>query len=140
MSEEAKVGICSALNHEKLSAEALKHLARNSKFPPRTLTKAFIAKDSKLRNLLHENYHLKTISSIGSLTMETKGGKELHGKRILLHAKKTTKFSEDLQEMDWKAMELDKACGVLQSMTADIVKSRISITGHARYLPKICSK
>lgn len=147
--EEAKViHFFSVLNLEKLSAEVLKHLAQNSKFPPRTLMKAFIGQNSRLRNLLHEIYCLKTSSTTDSLLCRTskesdEAGKEPDVKQILLHAKKTPdQFNADLQGMDWNAMELQKVCGPVlwHSKIADAMKSRTSISSHARHFPKICSE
>jgi hypothetical protein len=55
LGEEERASVCCALNHEKLSPEALKDLSRNSKFPSETVERALITQQSKIRRLLLEN-------------------------------------------------------------------------------------
>lgn len=62
LSEEDKISVCGALKYEKLSAESLKHLARNKKFPVRRSVKAFTARDSKVKSLAEKIYRIKSLS------------------------------------------------------------------------------
>ncbi|GLT70750.1 hypothetical protein SLA2020_428100 [Shorea laevis] len=48
--EEERVSVCCALNHEKLSPEALKDLSRNSKFPSETVERALLHKTPRSKD------------------------------------------------------------------------------------------
>jgi hypothetical protein len=128
--EEERVSVCCALNHEKLSPEALKDLCRNSKFPSETVERALITQQSKIKRSLHENL-----------------SKEKDAEQILLCNKKLHLSSDneklraaDLQGMNWKVMELEKVRGTMQTHMMSIMRSsRLPILSNARSLPKLCS-
>ncbi|GLT70738.1 hypothetical protein SLA2020_427980 [Shorea laevis] len=125
--EEERVSVCCALNHEKLSPEALKDLSRNSKFPSETVERALITQKSKIKRLLHAKF---------------KEGKD--AEQILLYNKRldlsSDKLRADLQGMHWKAIELEKVCGTMQTHMTSMMRSRLPILiSNVRSLPKLCS-
>ncbi|XWS19491.1 hypothetical protein CRYUN_Cryun31cG0020600 [Craigia yunnanensis] len=138
--EAQKMRICSALNYAKLSTDALRHLARNSKFPSRIAIQAFINQQSKLENLLEGKNHLDTFS--GSLSAE----ESINSDQILLYSKrvnlprKAEQLDVQLQGMQCRVTELEKFCGIMQTQIGNIPRTRLSSLGNnARFLPKLCS-
>ncbi|PON64826.1 NPH3 domain containing protein [Trema orientale] len=113
--EVEKMRVCMALNYEKLSAEALRHLARNSKFPSRVSVKAFMLQNSKLTSLIREIYHLKTSKDpwISDASEEIIKSVKEEDKHMLNKAKKL--IGADCQGMPLKEVELQKVCGGVQS-------------------------
>ncbi|OVA13173.1 BTB/POZ-like [Macleaya cordata] len=147
LSEEEKMKICCALNYEKLSSSACKHLAQNTKFPSRTTVQALISQQSKLNNLLQETNHL---NSRCSYTEKENGGKRDKDKeQVVLYAKKldfsteNEKLREHIQGMQWRVMELEKICRKMQTQLAKVIKSKVSSSSSsgngARSLPRLCS-
>ncbi|XP_042477912.1 BTB/POZ domain-containing protein At3g22104-like [Macadamia integrifolia] len=140
LSEEEKMKICCALDYEKLSSEALKHLARNSKFPSRTVVQALKLQYSYSNNL----------KSFGELpcSYSEKGikGKEAEkDEELMLYTRKldvlveNEKFETHLKGMEWRVKELEKVCRKMQVQMEKMMKSRLSSPSSARSLPKMCS-
>ncbi|KAM4101995.1 hypothetical protein ACB094_05G189000 [Castanea mollissima] len=129
--EEEKRSVCCALNHEKLSEEVLKDLSRNSKFPSQTVQMALITQQSMIKCSLPDTHRLLTFcdSLFCSNTKENLGKED----------SETKKLRADLQGMHWKMMGLEKVCGTMQTEMANIMRSRLSILGNARSVPKLCS-
>lgn len=147
LSEEEKMKICCTLNYDKLSSEACMHLAQNTKFPSKTTVQALISQQSKLKNLLHETNHSRSftdspcsISSNGS-----RGAKDDSQEQIVLYAGKldisadNERLRAHLQGMQWRVMELEKACRKMQTQMAKIMKSKTTSHSNAISLPKLCS-
>lgn len=147
LSEEEKMKICCTLNYDKLSSEACMHLAQNTKFPSKTTVQALISQQSKLKNLLHETNHSRSftdspcsISSNGS-----RGAKDDSQEQIVLYAGKLDISADNerlrarLQGMQWRVMELEKACRKMQTQMAKIMKSKTTSHSNAISLPKLCS-
>ena len=87
--EEVKMRLCSFVNHDKLSAEASKHLARNSNFPTRSTLKSFITQKSKLNCLIHNRLSHFEVSS--QLKFHSNAMEEQEGfDQILIYARKHT--------------------------------------------------
>ncbi|KAF8414056.1 hypothetical protein HHK36_002055 [Tetracentron sinense] len=147
LSEEEKMKVCCALNYEKLSIEACKHVAQNPKFPSRTAVQALISQQSKLKSLLQDTNHLKSFddSPCSYIEKGSKGKKEEEGEQIVLYAKKldlsmeNEKLRANLQGMQWRVMELEKVCRKMQTQMTKIMKSRPSGPSNSRSLPKLCS-
>ncbi|XVE87874.1 hypothetical protein DITRI_Ditri19aG0023500 [Diplodiscus trichospermus] len=142
--EAEKMRICSALNYAKLSTDALRQLARNSKFPSRIAIQAFINQQSKLENLLDGQKHLDTFS--GFISAEESTNEKENSDQILLYAKrvnlprKAEQLDVQLQGMQCRVTELEKFCGIMQTQIGDIPRTRLSSLGNnARFLPKLCS-
>ncbi|KAG9454286.1 hypothetical protein H6P81_007190 [Aristolochia fimbriata] len=148
LSEEDKMKISSVLKFEKLSAEACRHLAQNSKFPSRTAIQALISQQTKLKNLLQDVDPLKSVHDT-SYSFSTKSTSEkaesCDGDQVILYAKKLDLSTENenleahLQGMQWRVLELEKICRKMQVQMAKIMKSRLSSSGNPRSLPKLCS-
>ncbi|KAF5201394.1 BTB/POZ domain-containing protein [Thalictrum thalictroides] len=148
LSEEEKTIICSTLNYEKLSVEACKHLAQNSKFPATTAVQLLSSQQSKLKSLLQETSE-PIFSSELSCTyseIDNKGYKDKDFNHIVHYAKKldlsteNEKLKENLQGMQWRVMELEKVCRKMQNQMAKIINSKASTTPSTpRSLPRMCS-
>ncbi|MCL7051555.1 hypothetical protein MKW94_026712 [Papaver nudicaule] len=136
LSEEEKMKICCALNYEKLSSEACKHLAQNSKFPCRTTIKALVSQQRK---------HIKSQCNTEKENKDKLLEKEKE--QVVVYAK-TLNFptgNEDLREhlqgMQWRVMELEKICSKMQTQMAKVIKSKVtsSSSGSTKSLPWLCS-
>ncbi|PIA50852.1 hypothetical protein AQUCO_01200255v1 [Aquilegia coerulea] len=145
LSEEEKTMICSALNYEKLSLEACKHLAQNSKFPATTAVQLLSTQQSKLKSLLQETSD-PIYSSELSCTYSEKSYKDKDIGHIVHYAKnldlstENEKLKENLQGMQWRVMELEKVCRKMQNQMAKIINSKASTTPSTpRSLPRMCS-
>ncbi|KAG2712287.1 hypothetical protein I3843_04G109800 [Carya illinoinensis] len=147
LSEEEKLKICCALNYEKLSADVCIHLAQNIKFPAKTAVQVLISQQCQLKSLLYgtNNYRAYTDRLCTSTEVRSKGMKDEANGQVELYEGKLdvssdcSKLRAQLQGMQWRVMELEKACRKMQTQTAKIIKSRVSRHGHTRSLPRLCS-
>lgn len=132
--EQEKLTIFCALNYKKLSAQSLKQVSKNSKFPSRRAVEAFKTQQSKLRSLLQEVYYVRTKDEkeeIESVLHDTKG-------LDLDLPTEAQKLRADLQRMHSKALELGKVFGTMQIQVTNVIKSRLPFRGtNIRYLPKL---
>ncbi|KAK2644278.1 hypothetical protein Ddye_019473 [Dipteronia dyeriana] len=131
LSREEKMRVCRALNYKKLSTDALKHLALNSKFPTRLAVQSFN---------INQQFKIKSLLSNTHDSLDAK--QYLYAKKKLnLSAETTVKFEAlQLQEMQWRVVQMEKICRIRQAQMGNIVtKPRLSSSGNARYLPKLCS-
>ncbi|KAH7569042.1 hypothetical protein ACOSQ2_012551 [Xanthoceras sorbifolium] len=142
--EEEKMRVCRALNYEKLSTDALKHLSLNYKFPSRlAVFQSFINRPSKIKSLLSNTHHIVTCNN--SLDAKEYIGEKPNAGKLLLYAKKhnlsteTDKFEAQLQGMQWRVVQMDKICRIMQTQMGNVTKPRLSSSGNARSLPKLCS-
>ncbi|XP_028203684.1 BTB/POZ domain-containing protein At3g22104-like [Glycine soja] len=124
LSEKEKISICCTLNHEKLSAELLRHLTRNLVFPSEAKPRAYATRHSRMKTLLQENDHLKNFFE----SMFRKSFKNMEVK-------------EDVGKRSYDAEELRGDLEGMQSGTqlASMKKSGTHIMSNAMYLPKLCS-
>lgn len=144
LSEEGKIKVCSGLSYEKLSSEACSHLARNKKFPSKSAGQALITQQVKLKSLLQEtNQPSPYLDSPCSFVDTENPGNE--DQQIVLYAGKldlsteNEKLKEHLQGMQWRVLELEKACRKMQNQMAKMLKSRVSSHNNAKSLPRLCS-
>ncbi|KAK8967712.1 BTB/POZ domain-containing protein [Platanthera guangdongensis] len=137
LNEEEKMKICSAINYEKLCLESCKHLTQNWKFPSRTAVKALLFQQSKLKSLLHESNHFKSLNDDGRQSKE--------GDQIVLFAKKldpmmgNEKLRTHLQGMQGRVLELEKACKKMQNQMTKMMRSKTTTSTSSRSLPRLCS-
>ncbi|KAM3301668.1 BTB/POZ domain-containing protein isoform X1 [Capsicum chacoense] len=144
LSEEEKMKVCSGLSYEKLSSGACRHLAQNKKFPLKSAGKALITQQVKLKNLLQETNQASPYldSPCSFVDTENPGNED---QQIVLYAGKldlsteNEKLKEHLQGMQWRVLELEKACRKMQNQMAKMLKSRVSSHNSARSLPRLCS-
>ncbi|PON48544.1 Voltage dependent potassium channel [Parasponia andersonii] len=147
LSEEEKMKICSALNHEKLSAEACIHLSQNTKFPSKSAVQALISQQFKLKSLLHATSNTKSCngSPCRAIEVGNETKKDESEEQVVLYAGKLDLPSDNknlrahLQGMQWRVMELEKVCRKMQIQMAKIMKSRAPSQSHTRSLPRLCS-
>ncbi|KAH0651001.1 hypothetical protein KY284_030913 [Solanum tuberosum] len=144
LSEEEKMKVCSGLSYEKLSSEACSHLAHNKKFPSKSAGQALITQQVKLKSLLQETNQASPYLDSPCSFVET-GSPGHEDQQIVLYAGKldlsteNEKLKEHLQGMQWRVLELEKACRKMQNQMAKMLKSRISSHNNARSLPRLCS-
>ncbi|PKU72466.1 BTB/POZ domain-containing protein At3g22104 [Dendrobium catenatum] len=139
LTEAEKMKICCSINYAKLSLQSCKHLAQNPKFPPRTAVQALLSQQSKLKGLLQDSNNFKSFDS------EQKQSKD--GDQTLLYGKKldpdplmeNEKLKAHLKGMQWRVIELEKACRKMQNQMAKMVKSKTSSPTCSRPLPRLCS-
>ncbi|KAK1280209.1 BTB/POZ domain-containing protein [Acorus gramineus] len=140
LSEEEKTKICSALNHEKLSSEACKHLAQNAKFPSRIAIQALVSQQTKLKSLLKDTGVFNPL--YGKVPVK---GEENEGQQIVLYAEKldismeNEKLKANLQGMQWRVMELEKLCKKMHAQMTKMRKNKSTYHSGARSLPRLCS-
>ncbi|ERN12751.1 hypothetical protein AMTR_s00043p00168880 [Amborella trichopoda] len=147
LSEEEKIKICIVLNYEKLSLEACKHLAQNSKFPSRTALQALVSQQCKLKSLLSNGGYLKSGSSSPCIYRNKgiKGVDNYSKEQIVFYAKKVDLSTENeelrahLNGMQLRVMELEKICRKMQIQMSKIVKKTLPSPGSGGSLPKLCS-
>ncbi|KAK7412234.1 hypothetical protein VNO78_03684 [Psophocarpus tetragonolobus] len=125
LSEREKISICCTLNHEKLSAELLRHLTRNMVFPSEAKPRAYVTRQSRMKTLLQENDHLKNL-------FEAMFGKSFN---------KNVEVREDVERRSYDAEELRGDLEGMQSgaQVGSLKKSGTHIMSNAMYLPKLCS-
>ncbi|KAJ1434845.1 NPH3 domain [Sesbania bispinosa] len=130
LGDKEKMSICCTLNHEKLSAELLRHLTRNLVFPSEAKPRAHVTRQSRMKTLLQENDHLKNFfDSMFRKSFKNIDVKEGVDKRIY-----------DAEELRLST-GVQKLGGDLEGGTqlASVKKSGIHIMSNAMYLPKLCS-
>ncbi|KAK8642170.1 hypothetical protein V6N13_011527 [Hibiscus sabdariffa] len=142
--EAQKMRICSALNYAKLSTDALRHLARNSKFPSRIAIQGFLNQQSKLENSLEGQKHINTFS--GPISTEESIKEKENSDQILVYAKrvdvpeKAEQLDVQLQGMQCWVTGPEKFYGITHAQIGNIPRTRLSSLGNnARFLPKLCS-
>lgn len=134
--------ICCALNYQKLSSDACKHLAQNPKFPSRTAIQALLLQRSKLKNLLEDTDHPKSFNT-SPCTYDDKASTK-NEEQISPYAEKlcltveSEKIKSHLQRMQWRVMELEKVCKKLQTRVGKLIKTKIPSPGNPKSLPKMC--
>ncbi|KAE8728653.1 Eukaryotic translation initiation factor-related, putative isoform 1 [Hibiscus syriacus] len=111
--EAKKMRICSALNYAKLSTDALRHLARNSKFPSRIAIQVYINQQSKLESLFDGQNHLDSDTFTGPIFGKESVDEKASSDQILLYAKrinldsKADQLDVKLQGMQRRVTELE---------------------------------
>ncbi|KAL5571262.1 hypothetical protein UlMin_020859 [Ulmus minor] len=148
LSEEERMKICCALNHEKLSAKACIHLSENAKFPSKSAVRALVSQHFKLKSLIHatngSNSGTNSPCRASEVGEEAKQGEEA-AEQVVLYAGKLDLSADNknlkvhLQGMQWRVMELEKVCRKMQIQMAKIIKSRTPSSSYPRSLPKLCS-
>ncbi|KAJ8465228.1 hypothetical protein OPV22_027780 [Ensete ventricosum] len=132
LSEEERMKICCAINHDKLSSESCMHLAGNPKFPSRTAVKALISQQSKLKSLLQNTDYAPP--------KDSKHKKNRFDNNKLDCSMDTEKLSTQLHEMQWRVTELEKICKKMQTQMGEVMKNTISNPSGSRSLPMLCSR
>ncbi|KAL9321305.1 hypothetical protein ACSQ67_013144 [Phaseolus vulgaris] len=121
VSDKEKITICCTLNHEKLSAELLRHLTRNLVFPSEAKPRAYVTKQSRMKTLLQENDHLKNFFE-----------------SVFRKSFKNMEVREDAEKRSYDAEELRGDSEGMQSGT-QLKRSGTHVMSNAMYLPKLCS-
>ncbi|GER48206.1 phototropic-responsive NPH3 family protein [Striga asiatica] len=124
LSEEQKIKICSGLNYEKLSTDALDHLIKNAIFPTKSASRALATRQEQAMK---------------------EGRKSESSRKIVLYARnlgfsyEREKLEAHLRGMQWRVMELEKVCRIMQFQMAKMTKSRLSNDVSRVSVPKFCS-
>lgn len=126
LSFEERSRLCRCLNYEKLSFEVCKELAKNPKIPPKIAVQALISQKSKIPTKDHQLVY-KNPSTNSSHQMVLKKDINLHS--FSKEDKDHMKLS--LQRMQRRAVELEKACMVMNGQMSEMVR-------HNRNFPRLC--
>ena len=135
--------LCSVVNRDKLSAEALEHLAQNSNFPSRKTLQSFITQQSKINISIHDHFSYLKNSSQSTFHGDAKGEQE-DLEQILIyarrhgHSKKIDNLETELQGMQKRVAEWEKVCTMMCSEKRIVTKPSLHGLGKARSLPKLC--
>ncbi|KAH1122252.1 hypothetical protein J1N35_005412 [Gossypium stocksii] len=133
LSFEDRSRLCRCLNYEKLTFEASKELAKNPRIPPNISVQALISQQSKVPQNELMLY-----------------GSNPKGSRVLYHDSKDSSsadnFSEgteymklNLQKMQWRVVELEKACKEMKGQMSKLVRHNSAITPcYNATLPRFC--
>ncbi|KAL3647171.1 hypothetical protein CASFOL_008139 [Castilleja foliolosa] len=145
LSEEQKLKVCFGLNYEKLSSEALNHLASNSIIPSKSAVQALVSQQCKLKGLLQNTKRASFDDSTPFSCETTITEKEEQGsKQIVLYAKRldlcdeNEKLKVHLQGMQCRVVELENLCRKMQINMTKMMRSRLS-SKSAKSVPKFCS-
>ncbi|KAJ6769689.1 PHOTOTROPIC-RESPONSIVE NPH3 FAMILY PROTEIN [Salix purpurea] len=144
LSEEEKVSLWSVVNRDKLSAEALEHLARHSNFPSRKTLQSLITQQSKINISIHNHFSYHKDSSQSTFHMDAKEEQE-DVEQILIyarrrrHSKKIDNLETESQGMQKRVAEWEKVCAMVRSEKIIVTKPSLHGPGKARSLPKLCS-
>ena len=137
--------LCSVVNRDKLSAEALEHLAQNSNFPSRKTLQSFITQQSKINISIHDHFSYLKNSSQSTFHSDAKGEQE-DLEQILIYARRhghskkiDINLETELQGMQKRVAEWEKVCTMMCSEKRMVMKPSLHVHGKARSLPKLCS-
>ncbi|KAK8512687.1 hypothetical protein V6N13_090557 [Hibiscus sabdariffa] len=138
LSFEDRSKLCRCLNYEKLSFEASKELAKNPRIPPNISVQALISQQSKVP----QNGILYQTTPNGS------HGKNSYGHMVLFNdngmdsssSEGTENMKFNLQKMQWRVVELEKACKEMKGQMSKLVSHNtgISTPFYNGTLPRFC--
>ncbi|GMJ04483.1 hypothetical protein like AT3G19850 [Hibiscus trionum] len=138
LSFEDRSKLCRCLNYEKLSFEASKELAKNPRIPPNISVQALISQQSKVS----QNGFLYQGTPSGS------HGKNSHGHMVVFNdnsmdsssSEGTEDMKLNLQKMQWRVVELEKACKEMKGQMSKLVSHNTGITTpfYNGTLPRFC--
>lgn len=153
LSEEEEMGLCKSINYQKLSVEASKHVAKNSRFPSKIAIQVLLLQQAKLRSTLNSYYMKSTDSSSSDSdgSMRFPHEEVTCSSPVILYSKEldynsviceeNQELKADLQGMQWRLKELENVCKKLHSQMSRIGNLKLtnssSRTNHR--LPKFCS-
>ncbi|XP_010524477.1 PREDICTED: BTB/POZ domain-containing protein At3g22104-like isoform X2 [Tarenaya hassleriana] len=121
LTESEKLKIIRRLSYEKLSSESRAHISHNRKFPA---AERVISQKLKLKT--------STDDSPGEALNLRLEKMEISGEN--------EKLKEHLQGIQWRVMELERACRKMQNQMEIMKKiSKSTRRGNTRSLPKLCS-
>lgn len=154
LSEEEEMGLCKSINYNKVSFEASKHIAQNSRFPSKIAIQVLLLQQATLRSTL-DSYYVKSSDSFHSNSdsgMHFPQEEEVTGSSpVILYSKELDyssviceenhELKADLQGMQWRLRELEKVCKKLHSQMSRLtnVKMKNSSSQTHHRLPKLCS-
>ncbi|KAK4793530.1 hypothetical protein SAY86_023965 [Trapa natans] len=118
LSEEEKMMVCCCLNYEKLSPEFHKHLSQNSKFPSKTALQALMEKQCKLNSLHRDTSIAKSPCGLKNSKIKDEDSDQIvnyAGGGGLDPVTDNKRLRKQLQGMQWRDMELEKACQMIQA-------------------------
>lgn len=138
MSEEEKVKMCCALNYEKLSAEACTNLSKNIRFPSTSSIQALISEQLKLKSLLQTANSSTSITSLPRKLDETRDQAVVYAKKLDF-PDENEKVKAHIQGIQWRVMELERACKKMQTQMTKVMKSKVTNHSQLKSLPWLCS-
>ncbi|TYJ97199.1 BTB/POZ domain-containing protein [Cucumis melo var. makuwa] len=150
LSMEERSRLCRCLNHEKLSLETCKALAKNPRVPPRTAVEALkcqargggcSGEEEALTTATGEEddqsssgYYSECQRVLSSSSFESEGCSSSTGQD------NNQEMKLNLQRMQWRVVELEKVCREMKSNMSSLVRQS-AITSPPTYhraLPRLC--
>uniref|UniRef100_A0A7N0SXA4 Uncharacterized protein n=2 Tax=Kalanchoe fedtschenkoi TaxID=63787 RepID=A0A7N0SXA4_KALFE len=140
-SGEEKLKLCSAIKHEKLSAQAFDHLTENKRFPSRSGIPACKSKLEKVGITKAD----PAVDPPCSVVDKSRGEKKEACDQVVAYDgeldvhKDNERLREHLKGMQCRVVELERACKKMQNQMAKMMRSRSSTSRNGMSLPKLCS-
>lgn len=130
LSSEERSRLCRCLNYEKLSFEVCKELAKNPRIPPGVAVQALLSQQSKVpaRELVYESPSSCSSRSVSCDGIDPDSFSE-----------ESRDMTSNLQRIQWRVVELEKACREMKGQMSKMVKPNVlTIPGLSRSLPRLC--
>ncbi|XP_017970194.1 PREDICTED: BTB/POZ domain-containing protein At3g19850 [Theobroma cacao] len=131
---EERSRLCRCLNYEKLTFEASKDLAKNPRIPPNVAVQALRSQQSKVpqNEFVHESPSKSNCSKIILFNDSIESSEESSSQG-------TEDMKLNLQKMQWRVVELEKACREMKGQMLRLVRPNTAITPcYSRTLPRYC--
>lgn len=138
MTEEEKVKMCCVLNYDKLSAETSINVSKNIRFPSISSIQTLVSEQVKLKNLLQTANNSKSITSLPRKLDECRNKSSTRDEKLDF-PDDSEKMKAHLQGIQWKVMELERACKKMQTQMGKVMKSRVTSHSQLKSLPWLCS-
>ncbi|XP_022775694.1 BTB/POZ domain-containing protein At3g19850 [Durio zibethinus] len=135
LSFEERSRLCRCLNYQKLTFETSKDLAKNPRIPPNIAVQALMSQLSKVPQFV---YHNSPSGSNGNYSHMI-----LFNGSIDSSEESSSQGTEDmklnLQKMQWKVVELEKACKEMKGQMSKLLRHNTAITPcYNATLPRFC--
>ncbi|OWM63138.1 hypothetical protein CDL15_Pgr008054 [Punica granatum] len=155
LSFEERSRLCRCLNYEKLSLEACKDLTKNPKIPPRIAVQALMCQhqEQQQQNSTEDSCcpmakespvqtpNSSTMSKYTQLMVYNGGGNYVIDAESMIPAKEEEEedMKVNLQEMQWRVVELEKVCKQMKGQMSKMVRHPSSSASTPnRALPRLC--
>ncbi|XP_022146315.1 BTB/POZ domain-containing protein At3g19850-like isoform X2 [Momordica charantia] len=137
LSMEERSTLCRCLNHEKLSLETCRALAKNPRVPPRIAVEALKCQargggcSSEEEDDRSSGYYSECQRVLSSSSIESEGCSSGTGREDM---------KLNLQKMQWRVVELEKVCREMRSNMSSLVRQSVitSPPVYHRALPRLC--
>ncbi|KAF3787741.1 BTB/POZ domain-containing protein [Nymphaea thermarum] len=134
LSSKEQAKLCRALDLGKLSLGACKDLAKNQRFAPRIAIQALSSQQSKVQAQEESDFPASPCS------VQFSDRSPALRENVMRASSEEEEFKNKMKNMQWRVVELEKACKEMQSQMSRLMKTKIDSPMHNQYLPKLCSR